>query len=1321
MLGLAAVYFGAAKLGLTMAFVAEQVTAVWPPTGIALAALLACGTRVWPGVALGAFLANATTHAPLAVAGGIAAGNTLEALAGAWLLRRFVGFDLRLERLKSVLGLVVLAAAVSTTASATVGVTSLCLGGVQPWAAYGPLWLVWWLGDATGDLVMAPLLLTRAAGRRGHRREGRPVEAAALAVTLVGVAMVVFGGFFARESTAHPLVYFIFPFVIWAALRFGQAGTAAVTFIASGIAIWGTVNGRGPFAKEGVSESLILLQFFMAVVAVTGLLLGAAIAETRRAGRRAAAQYATARILAGSRSIDDAYTQLLEAVCRNLEWDLGGVWTAGQGGTELRLAGLWHAPTRPVPAFEAESRRRRFAPGSGLPGRVWAAAKPVWLADVTGETNFPRAAAAAREGLHGAFGIPIIVGGEVHGVMEFFSGEVRPPDDELLEAMAALGHQVGQFIERTRAEEARLVTEARKAAILEGALDSIITIDQDRRVIEWNPAAERTFGYGWGEAVGRPLGELIVPPHLREGHRGGMDRYLGTGEGPPLGKRVQTTAMRKGGAEFPVELTITAVRFGDTRLFTAYLSDITERKAAERRQTLLVEAGRILGSSLDYQATLTSVCGLVVPVFADWCALDLLGDGGEVHRLAVAHKDPAGLAFAQDLRRCYPPREGDDRGLMRVLRTGEPAFHPVLTDDLLAGGAREPEHLEVLRALGLHSVIIVPLTARGRTLGAMTLITAGSSRHFVEEDLRLALELGSRAALAVDNARLFSEREQAAGRREEALALHRSIEEQLTLLVEASGGLSASLDLASVLTAILDLSRRLVAADAYAVWRHDAATDHWRIGVASGLSEEYQRSTIRVLQETPSMPETPLVAEDVLATPLLGERERAFEREGIRSLLAVPLRVRGLTNGTLVFYYRRPHRFSEVEVRVATALSNLAAAAIGTAELYEELKANDRRKDEFLAMLAHELRNPLAAVNNAVTVLKESRDPESWGWASDVVERQVKQLARLIDDLLDVSRITSGKIRLRRDHVDAGPVLDQAVETVQPLVEERGHELLVSIDRGGLPLWADPTRLEQVVVNLLTNAAKYTDPGGRIWLTAGRDGQDVVITVRDTGDGIPPDMIPEMFKLFVQGERSIARSEGGLGIGLTVVQKLAEMHGGGVTASSEGVGKGSTFAVRIPLARRPPAKTDGVDAPPKKESQELSRILVVDDHPDTARGMARLLKLRGNEVAVAHDGPSAVETARTFRPAFVLLDIGLPGMDGYAVAATLRQDAGLTGTVIIGVSGYGQEEDRRRSRAAGFDHHLVKPVDFDTLVSLLTTHAAAGRSDLRAAATPGDG
>ena len=393
--------------------------------------------------------------------------------------------------------------------------------------------------------------------------------------------------------------------------------------------------------------------------------------------------------------------------------------------------------------------------------------------------------------------------------------------------------------------------------------------------------------------------------------------------------------------------------------------------------------------------------------------------------------------------------------------------------------------------------------------------------------------------------------------------------------------------------------------------------------------------------------------------------------------------------------------FTPEDEALLVQLSLLAAIAIENARLYEELRGNDQRKDEFLAMLAHELRNPLAAIGNAVKLL-EAGFAEHAEWSMDVIGRQMHHLTRLIDDLLDVSRISRGKIELRRDLIDATPILESAAATVKALVEERKHTLEVAIDRGNLWVGADPTRLEQVVVNLLNNAAKYSENSGRIRLEARSESGQVVIQVSDQGMGIAPEKLPQMFELFAQGDRSLARSEGGLGIGLTVVKKLVEMHGGTISARSEGVGKGSDFTIRLPSASKPAAtRTDAPTSPSTATEPRKARILVVDDNIDTARGMARLLKLIGHTIATAHSGPEAIEAARQHRPDFVLLDIGLPGMTGYEVAARLRQEESCQGAVIIAVSGYGQDEDRRRSKESGFDHHLIKPLDHDALLALL--------------------
>jgi PAS domain S-box-containing protein len=373
--------------------------------------------------------------------------------------------------------------------------------------------------------------------------------------------------------------------------------------------------------------------------------------------------------------------------------------------------------------------------------------------------------------------------------------------------------------------------------------------------------------------------------------------------------------------------------------------------------------------------------------------------------------------------------------------------------------------------------------------------------------------------------------------------------------------------------------------------------------------------------------------------------------------------------------------------------------------LEEALLEADARKDEFLAVLAHELRNPLAPLRNALHLVRMANpNPNTTvREAHDLMERQVEHLVRLVDDLLDVSRITRGKIELKKEHVDLLTVVARAVEGSRPLIDARKHILEVSLPDQSMPVLADPVRLAQVLWNLLNNAAKYTPEGGRIWLRAELEGGQAVIRVKDTGMGIPPKMLPKVFDLFLQMDRTLDRAEGGLGIGLTLVRRLTAMHGGTVEARSEGVGQGCEFIVRLPaLLDKPVVQPDKPADAKESFAQHVGRrILVVDDNLDSTRSLAMLLRLFGNDVRTAHDGRLALQIAASYCPHVVLLDIGLPGMDGLEVCTRLRKLAFKTRPLIVAMTGYGQEDDRRRTQEVGFDAHFVKPLDFEALQELL--------------------
>jgi len=445
------------------------------------------------------------------------------------------------------------------------------------------------------------------------------------------------------------------------------------------------------------------------------------------------------------------------------------------------------------------------------------------------------------------------------------------------------------------------------------------------------------------------------------------------------------------------------------------------------------------------------------------------------------------------------------------------------------------------------------------------------------------------------------------------------------------------------------------------------------------------------------------------------EMPEALRQAGVTACAAFPLVAEERLIGTLQFGTRRRARFSLEELAVMQLVADQIAIALERERLMNELQARnveladaDKRKDEFLAMLAHELRNPLAPVVNALHVLglEAGKAGESVVRAHSTIDRQVRHLVRLVDDLLDVSRITQGKIELRREVTDLQSVIEQAVQLARPVVSSRQHELVVEVPEQPIPVHVDITRMTQVVANLLNNAAKYTNPNGRITVKVETGDDEVVVRVRDSGIGIRPEMLPRVFELFVQADHTSDRAAGGLGIGLTLVKRLVQMHGGDVLALSDGAAKGSEFVVTIPIhdGDIPAAAARVVTRPAPSDERRPLRVLVVDDNADIRETLKELLEIEGHEVTVVCDGHEAIaEAGNGHQHDVAIVDIGLPGMDGYGVAQKLRDIRKEKGFPrrLIAMTGYGQAEDRRRALAAGFDAHLVKPVEAHQLIEAL--------------------
>jgi len=417
--------------------------------------------------------------------------------------------------------------------------------------------------------------------------------------------------------------------------------------------------------------------------------------------------------------------------------------------------------------------------------------------------------------------------------------------------------------------------------------------------------------------------------------------------------------------------------------------------------------------------------------------------------------------------------------------------------------------------------------------------------------------------------------------------------------------------------------------------------------------------------------------------------------------------------GVIAVGYAPTREFPALHHLVLNVAATQAVTAIQNARLLSSLRKSDedlraaigslqeadRRKDEFLATLSHELRNPLAPLRNSLHLLRLGGNERASAGIHEMMERQVNHLVRLVDDLLEMSRISRGTFELRRERIEVSAVVRHALETSGPSLQEAGHRLVVSLPEEALWVDGDPVRLSQILANLLNNAARYTEAGGEVHIQARREDGSALISVRDNGIGIAPDAIARIFEMFNRGTQAGRSPEGGLGVGLALARKLAEMHGGSVTAHSDGPARGSEFVVRIPLA---PAKREAAPADASPGSAiGVRRILVVDDNHDAGDSLAMILKLLGADVRVAHDGPAALEILKSFEPNVVLLDIGMPGMDGYDVARRIRSDFPERGVILVALSGWGQEEDRRRARDSGFDHHLIKPAEVATLEALL--------------------
>jgi PAS domain S-box-containing protein len=934
----------------------------------------------------------------------------------------------------------------------------------------------------------------------------------------------------------------------------------------------------------------------------------------------------------------------------------------------------------------------------------------------------------------------IVVGLANHTILIAKDGTELPIDDSASPIRDESGVMVGAVLvfrdvsERKRAEEDR----ARLAAIVESSDDAILSKSLEGIILSWNVGAQRLFGYTAAEAVGKSV-TLIIPPERQDEERGILERLC-------RGERVEhfeTVRVAKSGKRLDISLTISPIRNAEGRVIGASKigRDITERVRVERALRESEERYRTL-----FEAMAEGFC--VVEMILDAEARPVDYRFMVVNPMFEAHtglKNPLG----RTIREMVPDHEDHWFEIYgRVAATGEPVR---FVNEAKAMGRWFEVYAYPLGAPGTRRVAILftDITERKRTEEKIARLAAEADRErrlfntvlSSTPDFNYSFDLNGRFTYVNDALLALWQKDlpNAVGKNffeldyppELAARLQRQIRQVIDTRRPIRDetpftGASGEREYEYIFVPVFGAGGTVEAVAGSTRDMTDRKRAEEALSRVMAESEKQRRLYEAVLSGTPdfiyvfTLDYRVSFANDALLT-MWGTRlsdtigktflELGYEpwhaemhcRE-IDQVVATKRPIRGEVpfNGT---HGRRIYDYIFVPVIGADgeveAVAGTTRDVTDRKQMEDALREADRKKDDFIALLGHELRNPLAPIRNGLQVIRMSERRDVRTRSQDMMERQLSHMVRLIDDLLDVSRISRNKMELRRTRLSLADVVESAVETARPLIDSEGHELIVSLPAEPIHLNADLTRLAQVFSNLLTNSAKYTERGGRIWLSAERRAGEVIVTVSDTGIGIPVESLGSIFDMFSQVDRTTERSTGGLGIGLALVQGLVEMHGGRVKADSEGQGRGSRFTVALPILPRL-AESPSLDGPSQETHRSRGRrILVVDDNRDSATSMAMMLELLGNEIRTAHDGAEAIERADSFRPEVILMDVGMPKMNGYEATRAIREQPWGKAIRVIALTGWGQEGDRAESKEAGCEGHLVKPVSLPDLEKLL--------------------
>lgn len=978
--------------------------------------------------------------------------------------------------------------------------------------------------------------------------------------------------------------------------------------------------------------------------------------------------------------------------------------------------------------FNQAARKFHGLPEQPLPPEQWAEYYDLYLPD--GKTRMSKNEIPLFRALQGEIveNVEMVISPK-HGAVKTLlaSGQAIFDSQGKKQGAVVVMHDI---TERKQAEAELLISDV----ALQQMPDAILLTDLQGKIQRWLGNAEQIFGYTATEAIGKSVNFL---------HRSDIKATM-TAE---IIRSIQATGaffgeipcQRKDGSAVPIETTAKTVydKTGNPIFLIGINKDITERKQAEaeraqlmrqqvqeqtarleaeadqQRSAFLAEVSTALASSLDYESTLANVANLVVPFFADWCAIDLLQDNQFIHRVAVAHRDPMKVELGWEIHRRYPRHIDGAEGVPKVLRTGKTEIVSEIPDAVLEMVAQDAEHLRILRELGLKSGIISPLIARGQILGTISFVTAESDRRYSLADMSLAEDITHRAAIAIDNARLYREAQQSQQAAEQSA-------ERITRLQSVTAAFSESLTPIQVADVILDQGIAALGANfALVALVNDSGTELEVIRNVECNPEQmngWQRFSLNAPIPLAEAVRTgqPIWAESsqqrAVRYPHLSEQ---YQRRNFEAWISIPLMVEGRAIGGMSFGFIEPLHLDREQKVFILSLAQQCAQAITRTRLYEAertarsaAETANRVKDEFLAVLSHELRSPLNPILGWSRLLQNKKlDSAKTAQALATIERNAKLQSELIEDLLDVSRILQGKLSLNVSPVNLTAIIQAALETVRLAAEAKSITIETSFASQVKHVSGDSTRLQQVIWNLLSNAIKFTSPGGKVEVRLEQIDNQAKIIISDNGKGIAADFLPHIFDYFRQADSTTTRKFGGLGLGLAIVRHLVELHGGTIEADSLGEDLGVTFTVNLPLIIMSSAENQ--ENPFSHSSVNLPgvQVLVVDDDTDTRELIVFLLEQAEASVISATSAREALAILTQSQMDILVSDIGMPDMDGYMLIRQVRALPSEQGGQMpaIALTAYAGDFNEKQALTAGFQRHVAKPVEPNELINAIAT------------------